>query len=74
MPVTFKTVVGVVRVELMKTAVPVLPDNVLLVTEPVRLVYCSISRPGAAFEDMFWQLLIVFPDTFNVKESMPVGA
>ncbi len=74
MPVRVRQAVGLVRVEPMVTAIPVLPDNVLLVTEPARLVNCSISRPEAAFDAKFWQLEIVLPETFNVKESIPLGA
>ena len=74
LPVRVRQVVGVGKVEPINTATPVLPDSVLSATEPIRFVYCSISRPGAALEDRFSQLLIVLPETFNIREAIPVGA
>ena len=74
LPVSVKQAVGAVKVEPINATVPVLSDSVLSVIEPAKIVYCSISRPEAAFDDMFSQLLIVFPEIFNVKELMPVGA
>lgn len=37
----------------MNTATPLLPANELLVTDPSKLVYCSMSRPEAALEERF---------------------
>ena len=62
------------RPEPITTAMPVLSVSVLFVTDPIRSVYCSISRPEEAFDERFSQLLMVFPEIFIVKESMPVGA
>ncbi len=74
LPVRVRQAVEPDRPELIITATSALPDSVLLVTEPARLVYCSISSPAAAFDDRFWQLLIVLPEIFNARELMPVGA
>ena len=74
LPVSVRHAVGVGRVEPITTAVPVFPENVLSAIEPSRSVYCSISRPEAAFDDMFSQLAIVFSEILNVNELIPVGA
>lgn len=53
LPLRVRQAEGVGRVDPMKTVVPVLSENVLSVTKHSRFVYCSISRPEAAFEDRF---------------------
>lgn len=49
-----------------------LSDNLLLATVPVRFVYSSTSMPAAAFGDRFSQWLILLPEIFNVRDSVPM--
>lgn len=73
-PVKVRHAEGAARVEPIVTATPVLPDRVLLVTDPERVVNCSRSSPEEALEDAFWQLLIVLPEMSNIRESIPLEA
>ena len=74
MPLSVRQAVGFDRLEPMTTAGLILLERVLLVTEPAKVVYCSISRPEAALDARFWQLSIVLPEILRVKKLMPVGA
>ena len=67
LPVKVRQAVGLVKVEPITTATPVLSDNVLFVTEPERLVNCSKSRPDAALDAKFWQLVMVLPAISAVR-------